>query len=616
MTTSSDDPRTTSRCAFYLGPLLLAFAVVFLLRTVSAPDVLWDEVCYITLSQHLALGIKPFTEITTVMHMGATPAAPLFWIRQQIVGGPEGIWLFSRLVFAATNLLLGYAVYRTFRRELGHRFAVGVGTACACYVGLHPCLYYDSVGSIFLLFGSLLLFAAMDTPPQAIGRYGRLCGAGALLAIMVYGYAPLVGVALYFALPLAIPQAANRSTPRQRINSMLCLAAGASAVLAAFLLYVSLVLGWSQFLAGFREMAVDVSSGNTSPSADIPPKFSPARLLMAGHLIVKVYAYLAASAVALFIAALASRRVRRVRAHLSWQLAMVGAVLASPILALLLKEARLPSILASFLTFCGFGFYLLLRKKTRFIRNTLLVFWVPAILAQITYCLSGSLITKLVSGHYSGIVAFTVFAAALVNEGQASVCGKQPMEDGRPARLGAWVSLWTAAMLLLSYFLRTIFSPTLPDAWRRMHFVDHGILRGMLVEDRRSEHVDRLEKTVAEYVENADSVFFGEFHKTAYLMTEKTPLCGNVWGPTRTYVDGNRRSLARLFTGELEQTSAVTVWEDALLYFRRRGTLPDIILVTPLEASSPEAVPFLTDHYTVLRRDSDAIVYTLDETNR
>jgi hypothetical protein len=116
---------------------------------------------------------------------------------------------------------------------------------------------------------------------------------------------------------------------------------------------------------------------------------------------------------------------------------------------------------------------------------------------------------------------------------------------------------------------------------------------------------------------NAESVFIGEPISIGYNYSPLRPVVGTPFTPTQTFektkgflkliVEPNNRAFYK-DTPPLDTMKYYNSWATAIAYFEIR-MYPDVIVVTPFEASAEDARDMLQEHYNLISKDADFVVF-------
>lgn len=228
MNLSGSEPRNyrqTLGCAVLLATVL----IVLVWRSFRGID-LTDESFHAALTYRFLLGDVPFRDELTVHQMAALLTLPAVWLYDRVIGGPEGLVLFLRLLFVGFSALLGILIWRCLSRFIN---PLGAGLGAALFILVYPArdLSYNSLGS-GLVTASLCL-AVLETASPS--RW-RLPASGLAAGLATIAYPPLVLWLLFFTAQLWFMFPQNRRMRSVRLFVVGAAAADASRGLTASLI--------------------------------------------------------------------------------------------------------------------------------------------------------------------------------------------------------------------------------------------------------------------------------------------------------------------------------------------------------------------------------------------
>ena len=584
-----------------VGSISVVGVLLFAIRLISIPDLFCDEVSYITQAYSLSYGKVLFKE-TTLMHMGAVLLAPFLWAYRHVAGSTDGIWLFSRLVFLALNLIIGILVYSVFRKQYSKGFVFGAMLSCVLYVASIPVLYYDSVGDFGLIVGTLLLYKVWQRKQLDVKSGALLIGSGLSFSVMAFAYPTMIALVVYFGGMLLTRLIFDGSWAKRR-QMFLLYACGGLIALSVFMVYAQINIGISNCFNDIVTMAPSSMSTTIKWGNDSPPQFSAMRFMSFAKIIVACFAYLGIATLlgALFVIVLSLVFRRKT----NWRFVLLAALLLAPFITPFLKEARLPGILAAYYSFWAIPLFFLTRNKCKSVYRILFFLIIPNLLAHIIYGMTATGPGRFIQGHYSGLLAFVLITPHFYMQDHES--------ETRTTYKFAVFSTLVALSLSFSNFMRAPFSYTpFPELFAKGVVVKEGVLSGMIVEKTHVTYVKDVEVLAAHQALSIDIVFWGEYHKLGYLCQQQKPCIRNEWAPTGSCKKtGTRFLLTSIYFNNIQSYPDVTTsWNTTLEDFQKRQIVPDVLIVHPLEANAEDARLFISN-YEKIMETKDCVVFHL-----
>jgi hypothetical protein len=321
------------------GALLLALVLSLLVwRSFRSVD-LTDESFHAALTYRFLLGDVPFRDELTVHQMAALLTLPAVWLYDRVIGGPEALILFLRLLFVGFSALLGILIWRCLSRFID---PFGAALGAALFLLVYPArgLSYNSLGS-GLVTASLCLAVLETVSPS---RW-RLPASGLAAGLAAIADPPLVLWLLFFAAQLWFMFPRN-----DRIRSVRLFVVGAAAALLPFAVLL-LAIGPGHVIESIvRTNETANKLGDVRKLLGIGKYFViqfpilPALLAIAAYRITRAKPQLSGIRAPAFLLALVASSLGfldggRLRPIGEWTDALVSLSLLAPVLIVLLNDA-------------------------------------------------------------------------------------------------------------------------------------------------------------------------------------------------------------------------------------------------------------------------------------
>ena len=191
--------RALGRAAYWSIPGAVAAALFVRLRYGIDFS---DESFYSALPYSFWLGHRPFVDESLIHQLGGLVAYPVAWIRLELTGGVEGLYLYFRHCYFVVAIACAVLVTRRLGHVVPRVLSASLGAVVLAWVPFSiPSLSYNTLACFGTLAGLLLIVPLDPRPRTALGPF---CGALALAAAAL-AYPPmLVPAALALAIAIAL----------------------------------------------------------------------------------------------------------------------------------------------------------------------------------------------------------------------------------------------------------------------------------------------------------------------------------------------------------------------------------------------------------------------------